>query len=87
MVNRVQIRAGDFTLYLDCDGLDRVGAGKLAFVLEYWSNWGRLPRVENVVGTHPAGTHPALIPSERLRQRAPLRGGDFLGGDFLEGIF
>jgi hypothetical protein len=35
MVNDVEIKAGEFTLWLRCDGLDRAGAGKVAFVLEF----------------------------------------------------
>ncbi len=54
MVKKVQVRVGYFTLWLECDGLDRVEAGKLAFVLQYWSLWGRLPKQEDIVlGTLP----------------------------------
>jgi hypothetical protein len=47
VVNEVEIKAGDFTLWLRCDGLDPVGAGKLAFVL-YWALWGVLPREDEI---------------------------------------
>jgi hypothetical protein len=48
VVNDVEIKAGKFTLWLQCDGLDRGGAGRLAFVLQYWSLWGCLPKAEDV---------------------------------------
>jgi hypothetical protein len=48
VVNDVEIKAGDFTLWLWCDELDRGGAGRLAFVLQYWSLWGVLPKPEDV---------------------------------------
>lgn len=48
MVNDVQIKAGDF-MRLQCDGLDRAGAGQLAFVLQYWSLWGKLPKQEDLM--------------------------------------
>lgn len=49
MTNDVEIKAGEFTLWLRCDGLDRAGAGKVAFVLQYWSLWGKLPKQADVV--------------------------------------
>ena len=48
MLNDVEIVAGDFTLYLRCDGLDKHGAAKLAFELLFWSQWGSLPDKEEV---------------------------------------
>ena len=48
MINDVDITAGDFTLYLRCDGLDKEGAAKLAFRLLYWSHWGELPSKDEV---------------------------------------
>jgi hypothetical protein len=48
VVDEVEIKVGDFTLWLRCDGLDREGAGRLAFVLQYWSLWGKLPRPDEV---------------------------------------
>lgn len=44
-----EIKAGDFTLWLRCDGLDRAAAGQVAFVLQYWSLWGKLPKQEDVI--------------------------------------
>ncbi len=55
MVNEVEIKAGCFTLWVQCDGLDRVGASRLAFVLQYWSLWGKLPEPDDVI----AGTLPS----------------------------
>jgi hypothetical protein len=48
VVNEVKIKASDLTLWLQCDGFDRIGAGKLAFVLQYWSLWGKLPREDEI---------------------------------------
>jgi hypothetical protein len=53
----VQFRVGEFTLFLSCDGLDRTGAGELAFVLQYWSQWGCLPKQNEIVGG-------AILPSD-----------------------
>lgn len=44
----VRIKAGNFTLWLGCDGLSRAGAAKLAFVLQYWALWGKLPRLDEI---------------------------------------
>jgi hypothetical protein len=49
VVNQVNIRTGTFTLCLDCDGLDRGGAARLAFILQYWSLWGCLPELEDAI--------------------------------------
>jgi hypothetical protein len=49
LINEVQFKAGEFTIYLSCDGLDRVGAGKLAFVLQFWSLFGRMPKQHDIV--------------------------------------
>jgi hypothetical protein len=85
VVNEVEIRAGDFTLWLRCDGIDRLGAGELAFVLQFWSLWGCLPGRDDVVGgavlvgcedlTHPDSVCDSIAP--------PRRG--FAGGSGLDG--
>jgi hypothetical protein len=49
VVNDVEIKVSEVALWLRCDGLDRVGAGKLAFMLQYWALWGVLPREDEVV--------------------------------------